>query len=86
MLLNGVGASGKTSLLKQLLGEVCKAGGSEKNLLHVYCNQLTSAEVIWNQFQDCVDWDWGRKYKPKGCKKLICFIDDLHNTKVHTYG
>lgn len=81
ILLNGVGASGKTSLLKRLLGEVCKAG-SETNLLHVFCNQLTSAEVVWKQFQDCLEWDWGKKYKPKGFKRLICFIDDLHNTAV----
>ena len=82
VLINGTVASGKTSLLTRLLGEVCKAGGAETNLLHVYCNRQTSSEVIWNQFQDCLDWDWGKKYTPKGCKKLVCFIDDLHNTKV----
>lgn len=82
VLLNGQGGSGKTALLKQLLKKHCKMGTSEFNLLHVYCNLLTSAEVVWNQVLDCLDWDWGKKYMPRGSKKLICFIDDLHNTGV----
>ena len=82
VLLNGEGASGKSSLLKQILAEVCK-GGAETALLHVYWNRLTSSEVIWNQLQDCLEWDWGKKYTPKNCKKLICYLDDLHNTEVY---
>ena len=81
VLIGGVGGSGKTSLLQQFLGEFCRAG-TGTNLLHVYCNLLTSAEVIWNQIVDCLEWDWGKKYTPKGCKRLVCFIDDLHNTQV----
>lgn len=86
VLLNGVGGSGKTALLKEILEACCKPPGMDSNLLHVHCNLLTSAEVIWNQILDCLDWDWGRKYTPKGCKKLICFIDDLHNTEVCTHN
>lgn len=82
VLVSGAGGSGKTSLLQQFLSVFCKAGTTEANLLHVYCNLLTSAEVIWNQIVDCLEWDWGKKYTPKGCKKLVCFIDDLHNTQV----
>ena len=84
VLLNGLSGSGKTSLLKQLVCESSKPALPDTNLLHVYCNLLTSAEVVWNQILDCVEWDWGRKYKPKGCKRLLCFIDDLHNTEVCT--
>lgn len=81
VLVSGIGGSGKTALLQQFLGEFCRAG-TGTNLLHVYCNLLTSAEVIWNQIVDCLEWDWGKKYTPKGCKRLVCFIDDLHNTEV----
>ena len=78
VLLNGLDGSGKTALLEQLLIDM------GANLLHVYCNHLTSAEMIWNQMQDCLDWDWGKKYTPKDSKRLICFIDDFHNTQVCT--
>lgn len=82
VLVCGVDGSGKTSLLGQFLSDYCKPGAAEAKLLHVYCNLLTSAEVVWNQIVDCLEWDWGKKYTPKGCKKLVCFIDDLHNTEV----
>ena len=86
VLLNGIGGSGKTSLLKYFLSDSCKLGESDTNLLHVYCNLLTSAEVIWNQISDCLEWDWGKKYTPKENKKLFCCIDDLHNVEVHNGG
>lgn len=83
VLVNGAEGTGKTSLLQQFLHGFCKTCGVEDaNLLHVYCNLLMSAGVIWNQILDCLEWDWGKKYTPKGCKKLVCFIDDLHNTEV----
>ena len=82
VLVNGAGGSGKTSLLLQFLRKICRPGAGEANLLHIYCNLLTSAGVIWNQILDHLEWDWGKKYAPQGGKKLICFIDDLHNTEV----
>ena len=82
VLLNGAGGSGKTSLLEYFLREFKKPGMTDANLLHVYCNHLTSAGVIWNQVLDHLEWDWGKKYVPKDGKKLVCFIDDLHNTEV----
>lgn len=84
VLLNGAGGSGKTALLECFLREFRKtAPGATDNLLHVYCNHQTSAGVIWNQILDRLEWDWGMKYTPKDGKKLICFIDDLHNTEVN---
>ncbi len=82
ILLNGAKGSGKTALLKHFLSNYCKAKTSDAKFLHIYCNLLTSAEVIWNQVLDCLDWDWGKKYTPKGSKKLVVFIDDLYNVKV----
>ena len=50
VLLNGLSGSGKTSLLKQLVCESSKPALPDTNLLHVYCNLLTSAEVVGTRF------------------------------------
>lgn len=82
VLLNGDNGSGKTSLLLNFLSEHCKPDVSDAALLHLYVNHSTSAETVWDQVQDCLEWRWGRRYTPKGCRKLVCFIDDVHNTEV----
>ena len=82
VLLSGAPGSGKTALLKQFLCHYCTLGVSDTKLLHVLVNHFTTSEVIWNQVLECLEWRWGRRYTPRGCLKLVCFIDDQHNTKV----
>ena len=82
VLLAGPRGSGKTSLLQKLLNSRYNSKTSDTSLLHIYTNHFTSAKVVWDQIVECLEWDWGRRYTPKGCKKLISFIDDLHNTEV----
>lgn len=83
VLLSGDGGSGKTSLLLNYLNGHCKPDVSDTAFLHLYVNHSTSAETVWNQIQHRLEWRWGRRYTPKGSKKLLCFIDDLHNTEVN---
>ena len=80
VLLDGASGSGKTSLILESLRR--SVAMSETSLLHIYSNHFTLAKVVWNQLKDCLEWDWGKKYTPKGNAKLVCFIDDLHNTEV----
>ena len=82
VLLSGAPGSGKTALLKQFLSHYCTPGVSDIKLLHILVNHFTTSEVVWNQVLECLEWRWGRRYTPRGCQKLVCFIDDLHNTKV----
>ena len=82
VLLNGESGSGKTALLLNFLSEHCRPDISDTALLHLYMNHSTSAETVWDQVQDCLEWRWGRRYTPKGSRKLVCFIDDVHNTEV----
>ena len=82
VLLTGSHGSGKTSLLQDLLNRRYNSKSSDTSLLHIYTNHLTTAKVVWEQVYECLEWDWGRRYTPKGCKKLVAFIDDLHNTEV----
>ena len=86
VLLNGDTGSGKTSVLNQLLKTYCTPCVSEARLLHVYCNQLTDAGVVWRQLRDNLEWRWGRNYTPQACRRLVCFIDDLHNAQVREGG
>ena len=84
VLLTGPQGSGKTLLLEDLLKGRCnhsRANGT--SLLHIYVNHFTSAKTVWKQMLECLEWHWGRRYTPKGSKKLVCFIDDLHNTEVY---
>ena len=83
VLLTGPHGSGKTSLLQDMLNS--RHSNSKNNdtaLLHVYTNHLTTAKVVWEQVNENLEWDWGRRYTPKTSKKLVTFIDDLHNTEV----
>ena len=82
VLLAGPQGSGKTSLLQQLLNEHNSLKANDTSLLHIYTNHFTSSEVVWGQMLECLEWNWGRRYTPKGCKKVVAFIDDLHNTEV----
>ena len=82
VLLVGPQGSGKTSLLQQLFSDRHSSCVKDTSLLHVYTNHLTSAAVVWGQMLDNLEWDWGRRYTPKNSKKLVCFIDDIHNTEV----
>lgn len=81
VLIDGGSGSGKTALVSHLLQEMGTSPADMKTL-HVYCNLLTSAEGIWNQILDFLEWDWGKKYTPKDTKRLLCFIDDIHNMEV----
>ena len=82
VLLMGPHGSGKTSLLQHLLNGRHNSKNNDTSLLHVYTNHLTTAKVVWEQMYECLEWDWGLRYTPKACKKLVTFIDDLHNTEV----
>ena len=82
ILLVGPQGSGKTSLLQHLFANSHSSSTKDTSLLHVYTNHLTSAKVVRDQVFDHLEWDWGRRYTPKGAKKLVCFIDDIHNTEV----
>ena len=82
ILLVGPQGSGKTSLLQHLFADRRSSTAKDTSLLHVYTNHLTSAKIVWDQVFDHLEWDWGRRYTPKGAKTLICFIDDIHNTEV----
>ena len=82
VLLNGSSGSGKTSLLLELLRSYCVPGVTEASLLHMYGNSFMTAEVVWKQLERSLEWQWGRNYTSRGCKKLVCFIDDLHNIQV----
>ena len=80
VLLNGTSGSGKTSLLKYALSKHAKS--SDASVLHIHCDQLTESHDIWNQIWDELEWDWGKKYKPKNAKRLVCFVDDIQNAGV----
>ena len=83
ILLVGPQGSGKTSLLLDLLNNHCNdSRTNDTSLLHIYSNHLTSAKVVWEQTLECLEWHWGRRYTPKESKRLISFIDNLHNTEV----
>ena len=83
VLLVGPRGSGKTSLLQDLLNSCHNSKTNDTSVLHVYTNHLTTAKVVWEQVYECLEWDWGWRYTPKASKKLVTFIDDLHNTEVH---
>ena len=80
ILLSGRHGSGKTSLLLNCLRKHCQS--SETRLLHLYVNQGTCAGSVWGQVESHLEWRWGRRYTPRDSKKLLCFIDDLHNAQV----
>ena len=82
VLLNGATGSGKTALLKQFLSQYCSPGVSDVGLLHMFTNHFTTAAVVWDQLRECLEWRWGRRHTPRGYRRLVCFIDDLHNTEV----
>jgi len=79
VFLNGDNGSGKTALVTHHLRE---SSPPDSTVLHLYVNQLTSAQSVWSQVRDCLEWRWGMKYTPKASKKLLCFIDDIHVSKV----
>jgi len=79
VLLNGTKGSGKTSVLKHILS---KQVASDGNILHIHCDPLTESQDIWNQIWEELEWDWGKKYKPRDGKRLVCLVDDIQNTGV----
>ena len=79
MLCGGRG-SGKTALLQRCLQ--LESGGSASELLHLFINHSTTAETIRNEIMGHLEWDWGHRYTPKGCKRLVCFLDDIHLAQV----
>ena len=52
VLLGGENGTGKTSLLLDQFGEICNS--SDSALLHLYVNQSTSAQSLWEQVCVCV--------------------------------
>ncbi len=80
ILINGPSGSGRTAAVKNALS--ISSGSSNSNFLHIHCELLTESQDIWNQIWDELEWDWGKKFKPKQGKKLICFVDDIQNTEV----
>ena len=87
VLLDGPTGSGKTSLLLRLLKSFCDSESSNVGLLHLYANGLTDAGMVWGQIKEKLEWNWGRNFTPKGSRRLVCFMDDLHIPQVsmHTY-
>ena len=83
VLLDGAKGSGKTSVLKHVLSK--QTASEDGNVLHIHCDPLTESQDIWNQIWDKLEWDWGKKYKPKDGKRLVCLIDDIHNTGVRIH-
>lgn len=79
VLLTGPDGSGKTLLLQDVLS---RSRLSDTSLLHIYTNHFTSSKVVWEQMFEYLEWHWGKRYTPKGCKNVLTFIDDLHNTEV----
>lgn len=42
--------------------------------------QFTTGQAFWSRLKEHLQWQWGRNYAPVAGKKLVCFIDDLHNS------
>ena len=81
MLVEGPTGSGKTSLLREAMSASAKEM-AESHMLHIYATRLSNASSLWAQLGGCLQWHWGRRYRPRGGKRLVCFIDDLHNAQV----
>ena len=90
VLVEGPTGSGKTSLLREALSApaVVKGAAAESHpqLLHVYATRLSDSSSLWAQLGGGLQWHWGRRYRPRGGKRLVCFIDDLHNAQVRAAG
>ncbi|KAL5499629.1 hypothetical protein EMCRGX_G011081 [Ephydatia muelleri] len=86
VLVEGPTGSGKTSLLREALSAPAVVKGaaadSHPQLLHVYATRLSDSSSLWAQLGGGLQWHWGRRYRPRGGKRLVCFIDDLHNAQV----
>ena len=80
--LHGDAGSGKTALVEQVFGRSRPGCLSEVGLLPVVCSPATSAGRVWRQLRGHLRWRWGRNYAPRGCRRLVCFIDDMHNAQV----
>ena len=90
VLVEGLTGSGKTSLLREALSAApvaTKGAAAESHhLLHMYATRLSDASSLWAQLGGGLQWHWGRRYRPRVGKRLVCFIDDLHNPQVRGWG
>ena len=82
VLLVGTTGCGKTAFIRDHCKTVCSGDAAAMQFLAVNVNVSTTGDELWDQISDCLEWNSGRKYVPKGNKKLLCLIDDLHVGKV----
>ena len=49
---------------------------------HALPLQFTTGQSFWSCLKEQLEWKWGRNYAPRGPggRRLICFLDDLHNS------
>lgn len=82
VLLVGKMGCGKTAFVQNHFRSVCSGDVADMQLLAINVNIGTTGESLWVQISEHLEWKSGRTYVPKGNKKLLCLIDDLHVAKV----
>ena len=82
VLVVGKMGCGKTALVRKHFDNACSGEASDMQFLSVNTNHCTIGKTLWNQINVCLEWKSGRTYVPRGNKKLLCLIDDLHTAKV----
>lgn len=83
VLFCGPAGSGKTSLLKSMVGSL---NDQEYGSASIALNYYTTSMLLQTIMESYLEKKVGRRYGPVGNRKLIYIIDDLNMPQVDTYG
>jgi len=87
MMLIGLAGTGKTAMVKERLRSIGQVEQEQStSWIEINMNCFTNSRLLQSIMESGLEKKTGRIFGPRGCKKLIYFIDDLNMPSVDKYG
>ena len=87
VMLVGTAGTGKTAIVKERLRSITQIENEiTTSSIEINFNSYTNSRILQSMMESGLEKRTGRTLGPRGCKKLIYFVDDLNMPQADKYG